>query len=645
MLKRLSVFFALLMSIMSPPLVAATETLPVKAFASLPDTSQMRLSPNGMKVASLRRLETEERKGTIIEILDLETDKRTYPIYADNKKYEINWIAWANNKQMLVSAEFPAVRFGVPTTETRLLILDTHTKKTRNAIPKRYYDRFNYMPQIQDQIVDMLPKDDQHFLLQVDGYTPGDDTVYKVALNKSKIRMVQSSKPKIRSWMTDRQHNVRIGHHWEDTDYKIIHRFPGTKKWQTLWEFESFADNQAWPLGFAQNPDHLYVKALYKGKYAVFLVNLRDTNLEKKLIHHNEHYDIDGRLIYSQVEQKVVGITEPSNSGYTFWDEKYKAIQRSVSQGLPDTDNYITSMSQDERRFIILATNSTDPGMYLLADRDKNTMTPIGLRYSALDPKSMAVKQAISYKARDGLEIEGFLTLPHGQETHTKLPTIIFPHGGPISHNGNGFDYWTQFFANRGYAVLQMNFRGSSGYGHDFMKAGLKSWGLAMQDDVEDGTRWMIEQGYADPEKICIVGGSYGGYAALMGAVKTPDLYKCVVSFAGITDLARLVRSRQNYLSGEIVKEQIGSKRSDLKTRSPVNHAETISAPVLLIHGDKDRRVSVVQSRKMRNALQKARKDITYIELKDGSHYLSINKNRIATFEAMDNFLAEHLSN
>ena len=250
----------------------------------------------------------------------------------------------------------------------------------------------------------------------------------------------------------------------------------------------------------------------------------------------------------------------------------------------------------------------------------------------------MAEKQAVNYEARDGLAIEGYLTLPR-DAGEGPLPAIIFPHGGPISYDGSGFDYWTQYFASRGYAVLQMNLRGSAGDGYDFMASGLKSWGLEMQNDVEDGTRWLIEEGIADPDRICVVGASYGGYAALMEASRNPDLYQCAVSFAGVTDVAELVTSHKRYGNYDAVREQAGSGFSELRERSPLHNAETIDIPVLLVHGTRDRNVRVRHSQKMAKELEKEGKDVAYLELEDGDHYLSMQENRIAFFRAMDAFL------
>jgi dipeptidyl aminopeptidase/acylaminoacyl peptidase len=247
--------------------------------------------------------------------------------------------------------------------------------------------------------------------------------------------------------------------------------------------------------------------------------------------------------------------------------------------------------------------------------------------------------QRVRYKARDGLEIEAFLTLPKGRP-EKKLPTLMFPHGGPIARDSEAFDYWSQFFASKGYAVLQMNFRGSAGQGYSHMKAGLQKWGKEMQDDIEDGARYLIDQGIADPAKIAIVGASYGGYAALMGTVRTPDFYKCAISFAGVSDVYELVRdSRAFWLNYNVVDEQIGRDRKHLEEISPINYVDKIKVPILLIHGESDRQVKPFHSEEMHKKLQKAGKPVEFVSLPDEDHYLSMERNRIDTFKAMDRFL------
>ena len=623
--------------------LANTGRLPVEYFANLPDVSNVRLSPNGEYMAALVRVETKEHTGSSLVVFDLNKGTKEILLFTNNEKYKMNWFKWANNKHILLSTRFPETRFYVGTIETRLLIINTKTGEKRNIIPNKYYKRHNYMPQTQDTIVDLLPDDDEHILLGMDLEGHLSNGVLKVSLTKKKVTRYENAKKNFFGFITDRNHKVRIATFFKGTDYEIKHKPIGKSTWQTLWRFESFDGNHVWPLGFDADPNILYVSSLHQGKEAIFKVDLQDPNLSKELVYKNEHYDVYGSLVYSNKTKKVVGLNLSDNKGYIFWDEGYAALQKGIDKALPDTNNYLLSMSDDEMRYILLSTNSANPGDYYVGDRTSKSLNVIAHAYRSLDKNQLSKKKKINYTARDGLSIEGFLTLPQGSSEDKKYPTIIFPHGGPISHDGSGFDYWTQFFTSRGYAVLQMNFRGSSGYGYDFMKAGLKNWGQAMQDDVEDGTHWMIKEGYADPDKICIAGASYGGYAALMGVIKTPDLYQCSISFAGVTDLPKLVADKQHYINGEVALEQIGRNRKLLKEHSPLRNVADITKPVLLIHGAKDRVVKHWHSEKMAKRLKKHNKQYEYLTLDNGTHFLSNSENRIATFQAMDKFLAEHL--
>ena len=462
----------------------------------------------------------------------------------------------------------------------------------------------------------------------------------KLNLKSGRLTTYNSPKSHVYDWLTDRQHQTRIAEFFKDTTNKILHKPADGKKWQTLWQYETFSDDVVYPLGFDADPNILYINAYHDGLLAVFKIDLSDPELKKELVYSDPNYDASGRLVFSKKKNRVVGITHGGSKHVTFWDSEYQGMQKSIDRVLPDTDNFLLSLSDDEMKIIVHSTSDTDAGTYWLWNREKATLDPLAYRYSRLLPTNMVEKKLFTYTARDGLEIEAYLSQPNKNGAQ---PTIIFPHGGPISHTGRGFDYWTQFFANRGYNVLQMNFRGSSGYGYDFMKSGLKNWGRDMQTDVEDGARWLIRQGVADPNRICVVGASYGGYAALMEAANNPDLYQCVVSFAGVTDLPYLVSSSRKFVNYDVVKEQIGSDRKSLLQRSPIARADEIDIPVLLVQGTKDRRVLLNHGKKMYKKLKAAGKNVTYIEQEGGNHYLSDEIHRMEFFTEMDKFLAKYL--
>jgi len=307
--------------------------------------------------------------------------------------------------------------------------------------------------------------------------------------------------------------------------------------------------------------------------------------------------------------------------------------------------NHIVSSDRNETRHIIYSRSPIHPGTYYLRAGEEGTLTKISDTYPELDPTNLVGKRPVTYTARDGLAIRGYLTLPKG-EREGPLPAVIFPHGGPGTRDYLTFDLWTEFLASRGYAVLQMNFRGSAGYGNKFYQAGLKGWGLEMQDDITDGTKWLIEQGIADADRICILGASYGGYASLMGAVKTPNLYRCAVSFAGVSDLRMLLHHSWKFTTKAFVKAQIGDPgkgRKRLIATSPVRQVERVEIPILIAHGDRDRVVLIQQSEAMVKALKKKGKDYEYLRLTHGDHNLSLQENRTLFFERLEAFLGKHL--
>lgn len=630
---------------LSLPLLAQTvPQLPVEAFASIPDVSSVQLSPDGKKIASIVRVDQPKLKGTVVSILDLETGAKDVAVHTDNQKFVLLSLQWANDTTLLISAKFPANRYGTPTTETRLVKYDLTTRKTTSVLARSVVERLSWIPQHQGQIIDMMPDDPDHILLALDGMgeAVGEDSVLRVNLSQGKSAFIQNAKRKVIGWIADRQHKVRISIYNDDTEYRIYEQPEQKTESRLLWTFKAFSEDSIWPLGFDADPNILYVRAYHQGFEAIFKVNLTDPKLTKELVYANENTDVEGDLIYSELKKKVIGISEGDGEEYTFWDPEYAGLQNGLKAVLPNAHNFITQFSANERRYIVYSTSSTQPGTYYFGDRDEKALFPIAERYSQLSSEQLADTQYLSYEARDKLKIDAYLTVPKGLEAKN-LPTIIFPHGGPISYDSNDFDYWAQFFANRGYAVFRMNFRGSAGYGYEFMKAGLKSWGLEMQNDVEDGTRYLINQGISDPQRICIVGASYGGYAALMGAAMTPDLYRCAVSVAGVTDVAYLVKSSRRFTNYEVVKEQIGDDFSALYERSPVSKADKITIPVLLLHGDKDRVVKVQHSREMFGELKSRKKNVEYIELENGDHYLSNNDHRLTTFKALDKFLADNL--
>ena len=358
--------------------------------------------------------------------------------------------------------------------------------------------------------------------------------------------------------------------------------------------------------------------------------------------------DVENAIVDPYVGVIQGYVTGGLKPGYHWIDPKRASQQRALDKAFPGRDVHVSHRSSDGERVLAVASSPTQPPVTYFVDFGKGKADIVGESYPRLAGASLGEVRATTYLARDGASIPAYLTLPPGRG-EKGLPLVVLPHGGPESRDDWGFDWWAQFLATRGYAVLQPQFRGSTGFGRAHRLAGYREWGGRMQDDVSDGVRHLVATGVADPQRVCIVGASYGGYAALAGAAFTPDLYACAVSVNGISDLPQMLGdiSRWSYEEGDTLlywKEHIGVA-TDPRTaaRSPARSAGSIKAPVLLLHGQDDTVVPPGQSETMARALAAAGKPYEYVKLPGEDHWLSDGATRTRVLEEIEAFLAEHL--
>lgn len=644
---RASTLLALLTCCLIPTQLHAATTshqpLPLEVFYNDAMIEDIELSPDGTHLLALKNFGGD----TVVMVVELASGKTIYPAKTDNKEFKFNWVSWANNDRLLMSLRFDSrAPNGVKYSQTRLLATDAKKQGKMITLVKPDEDApYNHVSQYQDNVISYLPDDPEHVLISVDREMAHHQTVYKANVYSGRLTRVKKHSGSVRSWYADRQGNVRIGEHYDDKKGKFTYKIldQATNKWIVAWEYKVFDEPSIGIAGFGSNPNELYIFADHEGRQALFKTDLSQPGFPRELMLSHENYDVRGRLIYSRAHKEVVGLYyNDGSSRSVFWNKEFQAFQGGLDKALPDTSNYIVNMSEDARKYVLYTTNATNPGTYLYGDRDAKTLSPLAAAYPELTEDVLIEKQSRHYKARDGLELEGFLSLP---KTFANKPTatIILPHGGPMSEDGKSFDMFSTFMANRGYVVFQPNFRGSSGYGHDFMMQAVGGMGLEMQDDLEDAVKYLIDEKIADPKKVCIVGASYGGYAALMGATKTPDLFQCAISFAGMSDLIKMSNNFRYFTNKNAARKQFGEDKNQLKETSPVRMAEKVKIPILLIHGDDDVVVPVEQSRVMARALKKHGKPHEYIELEEGTHHLDYLPHRQQTFEAMEKFLQTHL--
>ncbi|MES2825227.1 MAG: prolyl oligopeptidase family serine peptidase [Pseudomonadota bacterium] len=385
------------------------------------------------------------------------------------------------------------------------------------------------------------------------------------------------------------------------------------------------------------------------GRMAYYTMSLADGTLSEPIFN-REDADIEETL--ESFQRVVYGVRYAGfNPSYQFFDAKLNQRMQDIVAKFPEQSVYLSDFSKDWKNLVVRVAGSNSPSDYYLFSEGKEPQF-LTSSYPAIKAEDLHPTGKVTFTARDGLKIPTLLTIPKDKvSTMKNLPTIIMPHGGPESHDSIDFNYRAQAFADNGYLVIQPQFRGSNGFGLKHFQAGLGEWGKKMQDDITDAVNFAVKKGITDPNRVCIVGTSYGGYAALAGGAFSPDLYKCVVAIAGVSELKSFLSWSKMERGGKSSavsywKRQFANGEIDntaLAAVSPVNFAENFKAPVLLIHGSRDETVPIKQSEDMNSALKSAKKKVTYIELKGENHFLQESETRLKTLEATVKFVNENI--
>jgi len=498
-------------------------------------------------------------------------------------------------------------------------------------------------------IIDLFAKNPKEIIIGLNKRNPECSDVYRLNIITGELIMIAKNPGNVRSWMVDNEGTVRIAYA-EDVLYRKDENS----------EFKKLIDNEGEDDAFTIHyftPDNKNVYAysnIGRDKTAIVEYDL-DANKEIKVLFEDPTYDAFGDderdyFKYSGSKQKLIyALYTAEKRTLHFFDEDFENIYNKLKEKIGNYEIQFTSISDDFNTFMFYASSDRSEGTNYLYDYANDKLQFIGKATPWLDESEMAEMKPIQYTSRDGLTIHGYLTIPKGMEARN-LPVIVNPHPGPQWRNSWGFNEFTQFYANRGYAVLQVNFRGSEGYGKKFMQAGFNQWGRKMQDDITDGVNWLIDQGIADKDRIAIFGLSFGGYAALAGVTFTPDLYACGIDFWGISNYFTFYNNfppQWKKYMGEI-NRRWGDAVSDsllMYQVSPVFHVENIKAPVFIGQSVNDRRVVYQHSEQMVEELKKYNKEYEYVLVEGEGHALTNEKKIIDLMKRVEAFLAKHMIN
>jgi dipeptidyl aminopeptidase/acylaminoacyl peptidase len=662
-----SLYRCLLLALLLGPVATVraepTDALPgVESFFANPVLGAARLSPGGRYLAA--RSGGPGRRD-FLAVVDLQTNATT--VVAAHRDADIDRFEWVNDDRLMYSLTdrqaapgeiaFAPGLFAVERDGTRHIQLAARRATSLVALNMPPNTREKLQPWNTWMLSQAGAQDSEFVYVQRPEFERNGELIQVnlMRLNTSTGTAQPVSRPgPVQGWMLDHLGEPRLAFASRDGAWFIHYRDPATLAWRKLASFREYGQGSDGfvPLGFG--PDgKLYVIA-HRGKdtSALHTFDFATGTVHPQPVVVTEGYDFNGRLVVG--DARVLGVRYRTDAESTVWfDPAMKALQQKVDELLPHTINLLTPATRgDLSRLLVESYSDTMPRTYGLFDAAKGIVIKVGASQPRIDPDRMGRQQGVRYQARDGLSVPALLTLPRNGEG--KLPLVVLVHGGPWVRGSTwGWRAAPQFLASRGYAVLEPEFRGGTGLGARHFGAGWKQWGLAMQDDLADGVRWAVAQGIADPKRVCIAGGDYGGYASLMGLVKDPGLYRCAVSWSAPTDIelmytgtwyARddLPEQWKQYGMPELVGDRVRDA-AQLTASSPLAQAARITRPLLLAHGGADRRVPIYHGKRLRDAVRSADGQVEWVEYPEEGHGWKLEQTRYDFWSRVEKFLDKHI--
>jgi dipeptidyl aminopeptidase/acylaminoacyl peptidase len=608
----------------------------VDELAALIDHRVATLSMDGKRIAYTGRAGGRRA----LMVLDLEKRTNKAILAAEEDSFDIRWCQFKSDTRILCGLT-GTVDEGKPYNMTRLIAINADGSKFKLLIQRAG----NKDAQFQADITDWRLSDPKHIYVELspEGSNSPFPNVYELDVEGGNKRMIQKQLYPIRGWRADKHGVLRYGSGCDDHGRcEYVSRAKAGDPWQNLKSWEAFQNDDDFSvLGFGPGGDTLLVTGVHEGRTAVYQADLTG-KAGRELVFAHPKVDVGGVLRWP-LGGDIAGFWyETERTRREFFDAEAKSVYELIDKSLPGSDNTIVDMARDNKLLFIVAHRDTSPATYYLLDLEKKSLAKVGALTPEIATDTFGEMKPVQIKIEDGVVIPGYLSLPPGKAPE-KLPMVVYPHGGPHSRDTWGFDPMVQLMVSRGYAVLQMNFRGSVGYGNAWYESGLRKWGSVMVSDINASTQWAVDQGYADPKRICIVGWSFGGYAALMASIREPWRYRCVGSIAGVADLRTLRREEWRFYGGAQAADAIiGTESEELDFGSPLKLADRIQAPVLLVHGESDVSVDVDHSKRMARAVPSNKLD-ELVLIDDGDHSLIRSAWRKTLYEKLDAFLAKNL--
>ena len=598
--------------------------IPMEDFFRNPEKSSFKISPNGNHIAYMKPWKTRMN----VYVLDIKTNNETR--LTSSEERGIYGFAWLTDERI------GYIKDDGGDENMHCYAVNIDGSNERDLTP---------FENVQARIIDDLEDDPNHIMIGLNKRNPQIHDPYRVNVNDGKMEMIAENPGNISGWMTDHNGKLRVAITSDGVNTSLLYRDSESDNFKPILTTDFKVSVS--PLFFTFDNKNLYVASNRgRDKAAIFEFNI-DKAKEGELIFEHDQVDVSD-LMYSKKRKVLTGVNYTvAKSDMVFFDDWREDIQQKLESQLPGYKVGITSFSKDETKAIVVTYSDRSRGTYYYYDVIKNKLTDLGKVSPWLNEDHMAEMKPIEYRSRDGLTIHGYLTLPKGSDGKN-LPVVVNPHGGPWARDSWEYRSEIQFLANRGFAVFQMNFRGSTGYGREFWEISFKEWGKSMQDDITDGVNWLIDEGIADPDRIAIYGVSYGGYASLAGLTFTPDLYACGVDYVGISSLFTFMVDMPPYweLYRNMFYEMVGHPEKDkdlLASSSPLLHIDKIKVPLFIAQGANDPRVKKSESDQIVEALKSVGIEVPYMVKDNEGHGFYNQENQFDFYREMEKFLKKHI--